>query len=412
MSSYQFDNCSQASYLAKIISIRDNNHYLYLELRDGKICTINSSQPLPFEVGNIVFVRLEDNIIEPAPDDLWFNDPSVGIVRLKLDDITIVDVSGRLRVIKTNSSIDYEVGYTIEVCENLGVKRIFSKTPVKYLDLPEIDKAVIDKFIFKKDGELLSFDDFGGLESVVGRAKELIELKLENKEALAKINSRPIKGVLFTGDPGSGKTMLAKIIASNIDATFYEISGPQVLSKWYGQSEEVVRKLFRKAKQASPAIIFFDEIDSIASKRDDDTHEASRRVVAQLLTCMDGFTENSNVVVIAATNRPQDIDMALLRPGRFDWEIYFPLPDLYNRKLILKASARKIKTTGNLPHDWVALNTETWSAAELSAIWSEAALLAVAEKRDYIIAEDYIGGYERVFTQKADGSIRNGRSSG
>jgi transitional endoplasmic reticulum ATPase len=194
--------------------------------------------------------------------------------------------------------------------------------------------------------------------------------------------------------------MLARIIANSTDAVFYEISGPEIFSKWYGQSEEILRKLFEDAAKQDQAIIFFDELDSVAGQRDDNAHEESRRVVAQLLTLMDGFTIDNNVIVIAATNRPQDIDPALRRPGRLDWEINFPLPNRLNRELILKASAKHIIIEDNLPHDWISRNTEGWSAADLTAIWSEAALLAASDDRAEIITEDYIGGFERVNTQK------------
>lgn len=133
---------------------------------------------------------------------------------------------------------------------------------------------------------------------MVERARELIEVPLKYKDALSNIGARPIKGVLFTGQPGTGKTMLARIIANSVDAEFYEISGPEVFSKWYGQSEEIIRKLFEDAAKQEKAIIFFDEIDSVASQRADETHEASRRVIAQLLTLMDGFTSDDNVVVM------------------------------------------------------------------------------------------------------------------
>lgn len=163
----------------------------------------------------------------------------------------------------------------------------------------------------------------------------------------------------------------------------------------------MLRRIFDDAARQDSAIIFFDEIDSVASRRADDSHEVSKRVVAQLLTLMDGFISEANVVVIAATNRPQAIDEALRRPGRFDWEIEFPLPAPADRLAILRVSERTIATEGRLPHDWVAGRTDGWSAAELAAIWSEAALLAVADTRSVVMAEDYVGGYERVAAQRS-----------
>ena len=285
---------------------------------------------------------------------------------------------------------------TVEAGDVQGVVRVLSTTPIRLIDLPSLDDDVIDEFRWKSpEGSNLEFDDFGGLNEIVARARELIEVPLQNREALSEIGARPIKGVLFTGKPGTGKTMLAQIIAHQSGAEFYKISGPEIFSKWVGQSEELLRKLFDKAAHSDKAIIFFDEIDSVAAQRDDASHESSKRVVAQLLTLMDGFSSQANVVVIAATNRPQDLDVALLRPGRFDWEIHFPYPDQSDREDILMKTARRLQTKDPLPHGYIAARTEGWSAAELAAILTEAALLAVEDGRREIYEEDYIGGYQR-----------------
>ena len=220
---------------------------------------------------------------------------------------------------------DYDVDNTVEAEDTQGVVRVLSETPIRYIDLPTVSDNIIDDFRWKpSEDREIGFEDFGGLKEVVARARELIEVPLKNREALSAIRARAIKGVLFTGEPGTGKTMLAQIIAHQSDAEFYKISGPEIFSKWYGQSEELLRKLFDKAAENDKAIIFFDEIDSVAAQRDDDSHEASKRVVAQLLTLMDGFSSKANVVVIAATNRPQDLDVALRRPRPFRLGDSFP----------------------------------------------------------------------------------------
>jgi transitional endoplasmic reticulum ATPase len=393
-----FDEISPGNAIARVRATTED--VLYLELRSGLIATVTGTDLPEVSAGDVVLLRYDPHHIELAPQELWPEESWVGVVRLKLDDVTVVaDPNGRLRKLRTRADIPYREGNTVEATDS-EVIRVLSEEPIKYLDLPAVDDATIATFRSRGAVSGISFEDFGGLRHVVQRARELIEIPLTYSEALSKIRARPIKGVLFTGPPGTGKTMLARIIANSTDAEFYQISGPQIFSKWYGQSEEILRKLFEDAGNQKRAIIFFDEIDSVAGKRDSDSHEASRRVVAQLLTLMDGFSSNSNVIVIAATNRPQDIDVALRRPGRFDWEVTFSLPDRFDREDILRKTSRKLETFEPLPHGFVAERTDGWNAAELSAIWSEAALLAVKDNREVIMAEDFIGGFERVLAQR------------
>jgi transitional endoplasmic reticulum ATPase len=400
---------SKTSRVARISALSDDGMRIWIELADGGTASVDSNdEPFEIPVGTVVLVRDEDNFLELAPDSVWPANGSgdaeaglwVGVVKLKTDDVTVVDAGGRWRRVPTTSDVDYEQGNTVEGTDAVGVTKVLAEKPLRYIEPPDLDDDVLDKFRTAPSAEL-TFDDFGGLPQVVERAKELIELPLERRAQLAHIGASPVKGVLFTGPPGTGKTMLARIIACVAGATFYEISGPTVFSKWYGESEEILRQIFSDASENAPAIIFFDEIDSVAGQRNEEAHEASKRVVAQLLTLMDGFSPDKAVTVIAATNRPQDIDVALKRPGRFDWQIDFPLPSQGDREAILRVSARRLKTNGPLPHAWVAARTDGWSAAELAAIWKEAALLAVADLgREFIMLEDYLGGHERVGLQR------------
>jgi len=387
------------SQIARVRAVSDDGLTVYLELRSGLTLTATTSAPLDYPVGTVVLVRPDEDEIDLAPDAVWPEEPWIGVVRLRLDDLTAVEVNGRVLRLPT-STVDYRVGNTVEGRDSAGVERVLSEKPIRVLDLPGIDDEVIAGFRHAPQEDGLSFDDFGGLPNIVQRAQELIELPLEKHKELARIGARPIKGVLFTGDPGTGKTLLARIIASRADAYFYEISGPEVFSKWYGESEELLRRIFEDAARKPRSIIFFDEIDSVAGQRDD-SHEASRRVVAQLLTLMDGFDADQNVVVVAATNRPQDIDRALLRPGRFDWKIHFPRPELDDREAILRVRARPLACHGELRLRRIAERTDGWSAADLALILSEAALLAVADGRDVLIEEDVIGGHGRVATGRA-----------
>ena len=383
--------------LGRIRHVSDDGRQLTVELRGGQVATATTNDPTELEVGNVVAVR--DHALDRVPDELWMEQTWVGVVKVKLPDRTVIDAGARWQLLPTNDDVEYSVGNTVEVSDSIGVICVLHRDPLRIVEFGEPDQSIIESFKPSELERSETFEDFGGLPQVVERAKELIEVPLAESERLAKINARPVKGVLFTGPPGAGKTMLARIIANRSGAEFLEISGPQFISKWVGQSEEILRLIFNYARAHKPCIIFFDEIDSVAGHRTDDSHESSRRVVAQLLTSMDGFTPTDNVVVIAATNRPQDIDVALLRPGRFDWLIDFPLPGLEDREAILTTSQRRHRVRGDLPHVYVASRTEGWTGAELAAIWTEAALLAVIDERDSIAAEDYLGGYQRVASQ-------------
>ncbi len=403
-----------AGVLAKVTAISDDGYSVYFDFRNGNTGYFDDVDQ-ELSVGDVLLIThdKENNRydFEEAPSSAWPEALWVGIVRLKLQDISVIESGGRLRKVPTVTVPCYENGYTVLAGDAQGVTKVLSERPIKYFDLPEVDDSVIDRFLLSsEDTEDLGFEDFGGLSTVVARARELIEIPLNEGKALLEIGARPIKGVLFTGGPGTGKTLLARIIAAQSKAIFFEISGPEVFSKWYGQSEELIRMLFEAAAKEEKAIIFFDEIDSVAAQRGDESHEASKRVVAQLLTLMDGFKPDTNVVVIAATNRPQDLDAALRRPGRFDWEIEFPYPDECDRKDILVKTARRLKTKGPLPYDIIAAHSDGWSAAELTQIWSEAALLAVSDNRRQIYEEDFVGGFERVsrYREQARASRPNG----
>ncbi|MGI3197689.1 ATP-binding protein [Streptomyces sp. GLT-R25] len=382
--------------IARIVTVSSDRRAVHIEFMNGNTGVCTSEYPTDLDVGEIVYVH--DDQLEKAPDDLWPENPWVGVVKLVRSNDVVIDIGGNLRVLPRPIEPELRIGNTVQGAGRDVIKQVLSADPIRYIDLPDVDDSIITQFKDSLDHQY-SFDDFGGSRDIVDRARELVESPLKYHRELAEIGARPIKGVLFTGGPGTGKTMLARIIASKAGATFYQINGPQIMSKWLGQSEELIRRIFVDAAQQERAIVFFDEIDSLATQRSDESHEASRRIVGQLLASMDGFKSDTNVVVIAATNRPQDIDSALRRPGRFDWEIYFPLPSREDREEILAKSAPP-GTIEGLSHSHVAEKTDSWSPAELVAIWSEAALLAVTDGRKMIRAEDYAGGHERVSVQR------------
>ena len=227
----------------------------------------------------------------------------------------------------------------------------------------------------------VKWEDIGGLADVKLELQEAVEWPLKYPEIFEHMDAKPPKGILLYGPPGTGKTLLAKAVANESEANFISVKGPELLSKWVGESEKAVREIFRKAKQAAPSIIFFDEIDSIAPIRGGgygDSH-VTERVISQFLTEMDGLEELRGVVVIAATNRPDIIDPALLRPGRFDKLLYVPLPDFKARKEILKIHLKKKPLADDVDIDDLAKRTEGYTGADLAAICNTAVMLAIRE---------------------------------
>ncbi|MBU0585932.1 AAA family ATPase, partial [Candidatus Micrarchaeota archaeon] len=188
----------------------------------------------------------------------------------------------------------------------------------------------------------VTYDDIGGMQSTVQKIREMIQLPLSHPELFERLGIEPPRGVLLYGAPGTGKTLLAKAVANESDANFFHIGGPEVVSKYVGESEEKLRKLFKEAEEKSPSIIFIDEIDAIAPKRGEVTGEVERRMVSQLLTLLDGLKSRGQVIVIGATNRPDSIDEALRRPGRFDREIEIGVPDQAGRRQILQIHTRNM----------------------------------------------------------------------
>jgi transitional endoplasmic reticulum ATPase len=235
------------------------------------------------------------------------------------------------------------------------------------------------------------WNDIGGLEDVKAQLKEAVELPVKNPEAFERIGIRPIKGILLVGAPGTGKTLLAKTVATERESNFISIKGPELLSKFVGESEKAVREVFRKAKMASPCIIFIDEIDSIAYARNSDSADSvvTERVVDTLLTEMDGLSEMKNVFVLAATNRPDIIDPALLRPGRFDKIIEIPMPDTVTRRAIFAVHTKRMPLAKDVSLDELASLTDNYTGAEIENIVREAGMSAIRNSKEIVTKADF-----------------------
>jgi transitional endoplasmic reticulum ATPase len=227
----------------------------------------------------------------------------------------------------------------------------------------------------------VTYEDIGGLDRELEQVREMIELPMRHPELFQQLGIDPPKGVLLHGPPGTGKTLIAKAVANEIDAHFETISGPEIMSKYYGESEEQLREMFDEAEENEPAIVFIDELDSIAPKRDETSGDVERRVVAQLLSLMDGLEERGQVTVIAATNRVDAIDPALRRGGRFDREIEIGVPDQEGRKEILQVHTRGMPLAEGIDLDTYAENTHGFVGSDLESLAKESAMNALRRIR-------------------------------
>jgi transitional endoplasmic reticulum ATPase len=226
----------------------------------------------------------------------------------------------------------------------------------------------------------VTYDDVGGVQDAIEQVREMVELPLKHPELFQRLGIDPPKGVLLHGPPGTGKTLLARAVANEADANFFVVNGPEIMGKYYGESEERLREIFENAEKNAPSIVFIDEIDSIAPKRDEVTGEGERRLVAQLLTLMDGLNPRQNVIVMGATNRRDSLDEALRRPGRFDRELTIGVPDSQGRREVLEIHTRGMPLGEGVDLDELSRRTFGFVGADLGALAREAALEALRRR--------------------------------
>lgn len=272
-----------------------------------------------------------------------------------------------------NISPMQELKFAVVSTQPSGVVMVGANTEVQLHETP-VDVSKIEGVSNLVD---VSYEDIGGLKDEVKKVREMIEIPLKRPELFEKLGIAPPKGVLMHGPPGTGKTLLAKAVASESDAHFIAINGPEIMSKYVGGSEENLREYFEEAEENAPSIIFIDELDAIAPKREDTQGEVERRTVAQLLTLMDGLKSRGQVVVIGATNRPDSLDQALRRPGRFDREIEIGVPDSEERQEILEIHTRNMPIDDSVDLKKIASTTHGFVGADLESLCKEAAMRVV-----------------------------------
>ena len=244
-----------------------------------------------------------------------------------------------------------------------------------------------------------TYDDIGGLESQIMEIKETVELPLKHPEVFEEIGIDPPKGILLQGPPGTGKTLLAKAVANETDATFIKLVASEFVNKFLGEGARYVREVFELAQEKTPAVIFIDEIDAIGSRRTEmhtGGEKEVHRTLMQLLAELDGFDNRGDVGIIGATNRPDILDEALLRPGRFDRIIEVPLPNKENRAKILKIHTRRMKLEDELDFNKLSEFTEGFSGADLKALCTEAGMLAIRFKRKSVTEKDFLDAIDKL----------------
>lgn len=362
------------------------------ELEDG-VCRVNRV------VRNNLRIRLGDLVtIHPCTDIKYASRISV----LPIAD-TIEGLTGNLFDVYLKPYF-VEAYRPVRKGDHFVVRGGMRQVEFKVVDVePEEYGVVAQDTIIHSEGEPINredeenninevgYDDIGGCRKQMAQIRELVELPLRHPQLFKAIGIKPPKGILMYGPPGTGKTLMARAVANETGAFFFLINGPEVMSKMAGESESNLRKAFEEAEKNAPAIIFIDEIDSIAPKRDKTNGEVERRVVSQLLTLMDGMKARSNIVVIAATNRPNSIDPALRRFGRFDREVDIGVPDVTGRLEVLRIHTKNMKLADDVDLEKLAAETHGYVGADIASLCSEAAMQQIREKMDLIdLDEDEI----------------------
>ena len=311
-----------------------------------------------------------------APVDMRLNvdEDFTNFVKNRLMERTLVEGDTTLVMM-----LGHAIPFTVTKTRPHGIVKVTAETKLTILNEPAPEGKGLPR---------TTYEDIGGLREEIQRVREMVELPLRHPELFQRLGIEPPKGVLLHGPPGCGKTLLARAVANESEANFFSINGPEIMSKFYGESEARLREIFQQAQQNAPSIIFIDELDAIAPKREEVTGEVERRVVAQLLALMDGLSGRGNVIVIGATNRPSALDPALRRPGRFDREIEIGVPDKQGRHEVLQIHTRGMPLAEDVDLKKLSDITHGYTGADLESLGRETAMKALRRYLPQINLED------------------------
>jgi transitional endoplasmic reticulum ATPase len=393
---------------ATVYEVKDSE--AVIQLGNGTRMTMDLPVSSDLSIGDVVEIDEQDgSFLDRVAENGLERGNSVAVVEKVLDEDVLVNKNGVITKVANSENRDVRKGNTVELTGADTIRSVLSEEPVSSLsNLPEeTDVEKIVSSLRKQSDDLdAGFDDFGGMSDQIRQVQERVELYLQERERLEEIGTETNMGAIFYGPAGTGKTHFARILANESDATFYRIRGPEIVTKWVGDTEEIIRALFRDAAkdENEPSIVYFDEIDSLGSERGDDANQQfGNRVVAQLLSEMDGFErDDESIMVIASTNRIEDIDDALLRSGRFDWKIPFPEPTPEERVEIFDTLREQYEISEEVSSEQIAGMTDEWTGAELKSLLNEAGALCVADDRSEIKLVDLIKSYERRQRQRVN----------
>lgn len=387
---------------ATVYELKDSE--AVIKAGNGAYVTIDLPVPVELDVGDVIQIDLQSGeFLGRVAENGLERGNAIGVIKKDIGEGFLIDKNGIVTKVTNPEGLDVSKGNTVEltdadtICGVLSEDDISSRpSPPEETDIEEI----IDSLRKQSDDlKVRGFEDFGGMSDQIRQVQERVELFLQEREKLKQIGTETNMGAIFYGPAGTGKTHFARILAKESDATFYRIRGPEIVTKWVGDTEEIIRALFRDAAkdENEPSIVYFDEIDSLGSERGDGANQQfGNRVVAQLLTEMDGFEDSDeSIMVIASTNRIEGIDDALLRSGRFDWKIPFPKPTPEERVDIFDTLREQYEVSDEVSSEQIASITDGWTGAELKALLNEAGALCVADDRNEIKLVDLLRSYER-----------------